>query len=94
MRQQRQIELLERVGASGDRFVGLHAAESMTNPSSAYTDEARFAREQKLLFREGVVYFAMSCELPTTELVRAAAMDCMATATSNGDGEIQGCSAR
>ena len=75
MRQQRQIELLERVGASGDRFVGLHAAESMTNPSSAYTDEARFAREQKLLFREGVVYFAMSCELPTTGSYQAATFD-------------------
>lgn len=34
-----------------------------------------------------------SCELPTTEIVRAAATDCLARAASNGDGEIQGCSA-
>lgn len=34
-----------------------------------------------------------TCELPTMELVRSAAMDCLARAASNGDGEIQGCSA-
>lgn len=34
-----------------------------------------------------------SCELPTTELVEAAAADCLSRAERNGDGEIQGCSA-
>ncbi len=35
-----------------------------------------------------------SCYLPTLDLVQAAAADCLARADSNGDGEIQGCSAR
>ncbi len=32
-----------------------------------------------------------SCELPTYEIVRAAAQSCLAMAERNGDGEIQGC---
>ncbi len=75
MRHERQVELLERVGASGERFAGLHAAESMVNPASAYTDEGRFAREQQLLFRQGPVYFAMSCELATPGSYQAATFD-------------------
>jgi hypothetical protein len=35
-----------------------------------------------------------SCYLPTLDLVDRAAQDCLATAERNGDGEIQGCSAR
>lgn len=35
-----------------------------------------------------------SCYLPTRELVERAAESCLATAERNGDGEIQGCSAR
>jgi hypothetical protein len=35
-----------------------------------------------------------SCYLPTLELVEAAAADCLEVAEMNGDGEIQGCSAR
>ena len=35
-----------------------------------------------------------SCYLPTRELVVRAAESCLALAESNGDGEIQGCSAR
>lgn len=35
-----------------------------------------------------------SCHLPTRELVQRAAQACLDTAVRNGDGEIQGCSAR
>jgi hypothetical protein len=35
-----------------------------------------------------------SCFVPTRDLVVRAATECLATATRNGDGEIQGCSAR
>lgn len=35
-----------------------------------------------------------SCYLPTRELVERAAESCLATAERNGDGEIEGCSAR
>lgn len=35
-----------------------------------------------------------SCHLPTLDLVTRAATACLATATGNGDGEIQGCSAQ
>ncbi|HJL19297.1 MAG TPA: hypothetical protein RMH99_26770 [Sandaracinaceae bacterium LLY-WYZ-13_1] len=35
-----------------------------------------------------------SCYLPTRDLVERAAADCLDTAERNGDGEIQGCSAR
>lgn len=34
-----------------------------------------------------------SCELPTRELVRRAALDCLELAAANGDGEIEGCQA-
>jgi hypothetical protein len=35
-----------------------------------------------------------SCRLPTLELVDRAAKTCLETATRNGNGEIQGCSAQ
>ena len=63
MRREREIELLERVVAAGPRLRGLHAPSSMINPASAYTNPDRFARESRILFREGPVFFAMSCEL-------------------------------
>jgi nitrite reductase/ring-hydroxylating ferredoxin subunit len=64
MRQERQIELLERVAASGAHFAGLHAPRSMVNPASAYTDPERFAREQRVLFRNGPTLLGLSCEMP------------------------------
>jgi phenylpropionate dioxygenase-like ring-hydroxylating dioxygenase large terminal subunit len=63
MRRERQIELLERVRAAGPHLAGLHGEASMVNPSSSYTDPARFAREQQVLFRDGVVFVGLSCEL-------------------------------
>ncbi len=45
MRHERQVELLERVAASGDHFAGLHGNHSMVNPATAYTDLDRFALE-------------------------------------------------
>jgi phenylpropionate dioxygenase-like ring-hydroxylating dioxygenase large terminal subunit len=64
MRKERQIELLQRVADAGPHLAGLHAAASMVNPATAYTDPARFALEQRRLFRDGPVFFALSCELP------------------------------
>ena len=63
MRKQRQIELLERVEASGAHFSGLHGDHSMINPASAYTDPERFAVEQRVLFRNGPTLLGLSCEL-------------------------------
>ena len=63
MRKERQIELLERVGASGARFAGLHHAQSMVNDAASYTDPARLEAEERELFRGGPVLFALSCEL-------------------------------
>lgn len=63
MRRERQIELLERVAASGPHLAGLQAAESYTNAASAYTDPSRFAREMRVLFREGATFFSLSARL-------------------------------
>ena len=75
MRRERQIELMERVANAGPHLRGLHARASMVNPSSAYTDADRFARERRLLFREGPVFFALSCELPEVGSYRSASFD-------------------
>jgi phenylpropionate dioxygenase-like ring-hydroxylating dioxygenase large terminal subunit len=63
MRKERQIELLERVGASGPRMVGLHQSTSMINDAASYTDPARLEDERRELFRGGPTFFALSCEL-------------------------------
>ncbi len=64
MRQERQIELLERVAAAGPRLQGLHVDSSMINDASTYCDPERFAVEQRVLFREGAVFFGLSVDLP------------------------------
>jgi phenylpropionate dioxygenase-like ring-hydroxylating dioxygenase large terminal subunit len=65
VRRERQIELLERVAASGPHFAGLHGASSMVNPATSYTDPERFAVEQRVLFRDGPTLLGLSCEMPT-----------------------------
>lgn len=64
MRQERQIELLERAAAAGPHLAGLHGPTSMSEDARAYTDPARFDREMDVLFRGWPVLFALSCELP------------------------------
>jgi phenylpropionate dioxygenase-like ring-hydroxylating dioxygenase large terminal subunit len=63
MRHARQVELLERVAASGPHFAGLHGDHSMVNRASAYTDPDRFATEMRVLFRDGPTLLGLSCEL-------------------------------
>jgi nitrite reductase/ring-hydroxylating ferredoxin subunit len=63
MRHERQVQLLERVAASGAHFAGLHGDHSMVNPATAYTDPDRFAAEQRILFRDGPTLLGLSCEL-------------------------------
>jgi phenylpropionate dioxygenase-like ring-hydroxylating dioxygenase large terminal subunit len=63
MRQERQIELLDRIAAAGDRLEGLYGPESMINDAASYVDADRFAREQRVLFREGPVFFGLSADL-------------------------------
>ncbi len=53
-------------------MAGLHASHSMVNAAGAYTDPERFAREQQRLFRDGPVFFALSCELSEPGSYRAA----------------------
>lgn len=64
MRRERQIELLERLAGSGQHFEGMHAERSMVNPASAYTDPERYARELRVLFRDGPTLLGLSCEMP------------------------------
>lgn len=63
MRQERQVELLQRVAGAGPHLEGLHAPASAVQPAAAYTDAARFEREIALLFRGGPTLFALSDEL-------------------------------
>lgn len=63
MRRERQIELMQRVADSGPGFAGLQAPECYTNAASAYTDDARFQKEMRVLFREGPTFFALSATL-------------------------------
>ena len=63
MRHERQVELLQRVADAGPHFAGLHGARSMVNPASAYTDPERFARELRVLFRDGPTLLGLSCEM-------------------------------
>jgi len=63
MRHERQVELLERVAASGPHFVGLHGDHSMVNPATAYTDPDRFRTELRVLFRDGPTLLGLSCEM-------------------------------
>lgn len=75
MRQERQIELLERVAQAGPRLEGLQASASMVNAASVYTDPDRYAREQRLLFRPGPVFFGLSADLPEPGAYRSARFD-------------------
>ena len=63
MRADRQIELMQRVADSGPHFAGLHGARSMVNPASSYVDPAHFAREMRVLFRQGPTLLGLSCEM-------------------------------
>jgi phenylpropionate dioxygenase-like ring-hydroxylating dioxygenase large terminal subunit len=63
MRHERQVELLERVANAGPHLEGLHAPASITNPAAHYTDPERFAREMKILFRDGPAFFGLTGEL-------------------------------
>jgi len=63
MRRERQIELLSRVAEAGERLEGLYGEASMINDASTYVDPERFAIEQRVLFREGPVFFGMSADL-------------------------------
>lgn len=64
MRKERQLELLDRVEAAGPRLAGLHVASSMVHDAGAYADPERFAHEKARLFGTGVLFLALSCELP------------------------------
>lgn len=62
MRHERQVELLQRVADGGPRLTGLFGEHSAVQPASAYTDEERFAREVRIMFREGPTFLGLSCE--------------------------------
>lgn len=64
MRRERQIELLDRVAAAGERLEGLYGPSSMVNDAATYVDPERFAIERRVLFRSGPVFFGMSADLP------------------------------
>ncbi|MDH3301429.1 MAG: aromatic ring-hydroxylating dioxygenase subunit alpha [Acidimicrobiia bacterium] len=63
MRHERQLELLQRVADAGPTMRGLHGPASAVHSASEYTDRKRFDDEMRVLFREGVSFFALSCEM-------------------------------
>lgn len=63
MRHERQVELLQRVADAGAHGAGMFAARSMVNPASAYADPERFAKEMRVLFRDGPTLLGLSCEM-------------------------------
>lgn len=63
MRHERQLELLQRVADAGPTMRGLHGPASAVHSPSEYTDRNRFDDEMRVLFREGVSFFALSCEM-------------------------------
>jgi len=65
VRHERQVELLERVAAAGPGFAGLHAPHSRIHPASTYTDPEHYARELRVLFRNGPTLLGLSCEMPS-----------------------------
>lgn len=75
MRHERQVALLKRVQASGNRFQGLHAEASRTNDASSYSDPDRFARELRHLFRKGPIFFGLSADLAEVGSYRALRVD-------------------
>ena len=75
MRQARQVELLEKVAAAGQRLEGLHAPSSMVNDAAVYCDPERFRIEQELLFRGGPVFFGLSADVPTAGSWRSMTFD-------------------
>jgi len=90
MRHERQVELLERVEASGPRFQGLQAGASMMNPASVYVDPERFAAEQRLLFRPGPVFFGLTADLPDPGSYRATRFDGIPiVVVRQADGSVQ-----
>ena len=63
MRQERQIELLDRIANAGEGLHGLYGSSSMVSDAAMYVDPERFAAEQRVLFREGPVFFGMSADV-------------------------------
>jgi phenylpropionate dioxygenase-like ring-hydroxylating dioxygenase large terminal subunit len=72
VRKERQIELLERVASAGPHLEGLYGPSSMINDASVYTDPGRFAVEQRVLLRQGPVFFGMGADLPEAGSWRSA----------------------
>jgi len=63
MRQERQIELMNRVLDAGEHLTGLYGDHSMVQDASAYTDVTRFELEQQRLFRNGAVFVGLSAQV-------------------------------
>ncbi|HEX2887676.1 aromatic ring-hydroxylating dioxygenase subunit alpha [Vineibacter terrae] len=65
MRQERQIELLERLVGIDPSLPWTYAPASMRNPASAYTDPDRFAQEMRVLFRDQPQFVGLTGECAT-----------------------------
>ena len=62
MRHEREVELLERVAASGEHQIGLFGSRSHVQHASDYTDHDRFVAERDVLFRRGPVLMGLTAE--------------------------------
>jgi phenylpropionate dioxygenase-like ring-hydroxylating dioxygenase large terminal subunit len=63
MRQERQVELLQRLVGIDTTKPWSRAAASLRNPAASYTNPARFQREMTVLFRGRPQFVAMSGEV-------------------------------
>ena len=91
MRHERQVELLQRLAGAGPHFAGLHAPRSRIQPAATYTDPERFAREQRVLFRDGPTFLGLSCEMPNPGDYLSARLDGVpVVAIRQGDGSLRG----
>ena len=76
MRQERQIELLDRVAQAGPRLEGLQASASMVNGASVYTDPDRYAPSSSGSCSAPVpLFFGLSADLAEPGAYRSARFD-------------------
>ena len=71
MRRERDREIMQRLVDAGERFQGLLTERSMVQSASVYTEAEHFARELRILFREGPTFVGLSttCAQPGDYLV-------------------------
>jgi phenylpropionate dioxygenase-like ring-hydroxylating dioxygenase large terminal subunit len=91
MRKERDREIMQRLVDAGERFQGLLSESSMVQSASVYTDAEHFARELRILFREGATFLGLSasCSQPGDYLVASVGAIPIVVVRQN-DGSLRG----